>query len=90
MGYFDPLNTPCFKVACFDWNFIRGGRGSAAMRNSMHSPHPISLGGDAWASLVVLQPLSPLAFLWCVSVYNEHINCVFSDEYLEMSVVCAQ
>jgi hypothetical protein len=74
-GYFDPLDTPDFKVACLVWDFTRGGWGSAAMRTSTHRPHPISLGEGAWVSLVVLQPWSPPAFLWCVGVYGEHIDC---------------
>jgi hypothetical protein len=60
------------------------------MRTSTHCPRPISLGEGAWASLVVLQPWSPPALLWCVGVYDEHIDCVFSDKDLEMLVVCAQ
>ncbi len=82
-GYCDPLDTPGFKVACLVWFYLLWlGIGS--------QPEPFNLGEGAWASLVVLQPWFPPAFLWCVGVYGEHIDCVFSNKDLEMPVVCAQ
>ena len=44
----------------------------------------INLGEGAWVSLVVFQPWSHPAFLWCVVVYGEHMNGAISEEYLEI------
>ncbi len=41
-------------------------------------------------SLVVFQPWSHPAFLWCVGVNSKHMDGVVSDKDLEVPVVFAQ
>ena len=50
----------------------------------------INLGEGAWVSLVVFQPWSHPAFLWCVGVNSKHMDGVVSDKDLEVPVVFAQ